>query len=104
MGQCIIWRDNQHFSKCFPCVLDASLLNERKDKDAVSSRELSIALKGLTGPPFGLLGFSFHQSGSSHSDGRIERIWIKGTEADRPQEAVDCLAHLPHIQLHPTAT
>ncbi len=104
MGQCIIWRDNQHFSKCFPCVLDASLLNERKDKDAVSSRELSIALKGLTGPPFGLLGFSFHQSGSSHPDGRIERIWIERTESDRPHEAVDCLARLTHIELHPATT
>ena len=55
-------------------------------------------------PLRGLLGFSFHQSGSSHPDGCIERIWIKGTEADRPQEAVDCLARLPRIQLHPTTT
>src|SRR6476620_3989353 len=83
MGLCIIWRDNQHFSKCFPCLLHASLLNERKDEDAMGSREHSIALKGLAGPAFGLLGFSFYQSGSSHSDGCIERIWIKGTEADR---------------------
>ena len=78
MGQCIIWRDNQHFSKRFPCLLHTSLLNERKDKDAVGGRERSIALKGVACPAFGLLGFSFHQSGSSHPDGCIERIWIKG--------------------------
>ena len=66
------------FFECFPCLLHASLLNERKNKDAVGSRERSIALKGLACPAFGLLGFSFHQSGSSHPDRCIERYGSRG--------------------------